>query len=145
MFVSQFQKFLVILYQSGETQIWLLINVLGAFHLGLMPIITTVYSVSKDNRQILYATSFCEHIWQCHCQCHSSRGQNLLVLILILQRPYLQKCELKQRKANGYDDVLVDFVLVWARLQEIFLAKVACSNFFLGVVLKLRLQEEVGR
>ena len=79
---------------------------------------------------ILYATSFCEHIWQCHCQCHSSRGQNLLVLILILQRSCLQKCELKQRKANGYDDVLVDFV-VWARLQEIFLAKVAFSNFFL--------------
>ena len=41
-FVSRFQNFLVILYQSGETQIWSLINVLGAFHLGLMPIITTV-------------------------------------------------------------------------------------------------------
>ena len=35
MFVSQFWKFL-------ETQIRFLINVLGAFHLGLMPIITTV-------------------------------------------------------------------------------------------------------
>ena len=43
MFVSRFQKNLVILYQSGETQIWVLINVLGAFHLGLIPIITTVY------------------------------------------------------------------------------------------------------
>ena len=32
MFVSRFQKILVILYQSGETQIWFLINVLGAFH-----------------------------------------------------------------------------------------------------------------
>ena len=32
MFVSRFQKILVILYQSGETQIWYLINVLGAFH-----------------------------------------------------------------------------------------------------------------
>ena len=32
MFVSRFQKNLVILYQSGETQIWFLINVLGAFH-----------------------------------------------------------------------------------------------------------------
>ena len=44
MFVSRFQKNLVILYQSGETQIWFLINVLGAFHLGLIPIITTVIS-----------------------------------------------------------------------------------------------------
>ena len=42
MFVSRFQKYLVILYQSGETQIWIWINVLGAFHLGLAPIITTV-------------------------------------------------------------------------------------------------------
>ena len=32
MFVSRFQKILVILYQSGETQIWYLVNVLGAFH-----------------------------------------------------------------------------------------------------------------
>ena len=32
MFVSRFQKILVILYQSGETQIWVFINVLGAFH-----------------------------------------------------------------------------------------------------------------
>ena len=45
MFVSRFQKNLVILYQSGETQIWFLINVLGAFYLGLITIITTVMSL----------------------------------------------------------------------------------------------------
>ena len=32
LYVGRFQKNLVILYQSGETQIWLLVKVLGAFH-----------------------------------------------------------------------------------------------------------------
>ena len=41
---ADFKKKMVILYQCGETQNWLLINVLGAFYLGLIPIITTVLS-----------------------------------------------------------------------------------------------------
>ena len=45
MFVSRFQKNLVILYQSGETQILYFINALGAFHLELNPIMSTVYYV----------------------------------------------------------------------------------------------------
>ena len=43
---ADFKKKLVILYQSGETQILFLINDLGAFHLGLIPIITTMAGVS---------------------------------------------------------------------------------------------------
>jgi hypothetical protein len=60
-FVSRFQKNLVILYQSGETQIWFFINVLGAFHLGLIPIITTVLrvpNVSCDFIKVTKETNF---------------------------------------------------------------------------------------
>ena len=39
---AKFKKFLEILYQSGETQIWHLIIFLGAFFGGLAPIIHTV-------------------------------------------------------------------------------------------------------
>ena len=41
-FVSRFQIFLVILYQSGKTQIWLLITSLVHFIIGLIAIMNTV-------------------------------------------------------------------------------------------------------
>ena len=50
--VSQIQKNLEILYQSGETQIWYLIIVLGAFFLRLLPIMSTVESERNKNENL---------------------------------------------------------------------------------------------
>ena len=46
--VSQFQNHLVILYQSGETQIWYYITFCGALNLGLMSILSIVLAVVID-------------------------------------------------------------------------------------------------
>ena len=56
--VSQFQNRLVILYQSGETQIWYYITFCGALNLGWMSILHTVNRVARTLKSFRVGTCF---------------------------------------------------------------------------------------